>query len=859
MDWQHTSWRIAVFGILGVVVLGFVTGSGHTMPFHPDVAEQLRAEGKLEEMVSRMEQARQAGFDEPAPSIHGWLRHPGERGRIPDRNAIVLLVDFSDNQADWHVYPTSHYDSLLFSVGIYPTGSMRDWYLENSYGTFSVTGGVSDWLRMPETYAYYVNGQAGMGGYPNNCQKMTEDAVLAADAFIDFSQYDNDGPDGIPNSGDDDGMVDALFVVHAGPGREETGSDDDVHSHASSTSYPVPVDGVTAGRYSTEPDNGKCGVFGHEFGHVLGLPDLYDTDYSSSGIGSWGMMSHGSWGNGGKTPVHFLAWSKARLGFLDPVTPLVNIDGVEIPQVETSPTAYRMWTGGYPDQQYFLVENRQRTGFDTYLPGDGLIISHVDESVSGNTNEAHPLVAVEQADGLEDLFAGRGSDDGDPWPGSTDNRNFTEESNPNSHDYADNPTQVTVCNISDSQASMTADLCIETEPILVFEDYSIEEVSGDHDGNLDPGEQWDLPVWVYNCGTEASQVSGTLTSAEPDVIIDADASDYGTIGAETSVVGTPYFRATLDVGSTCDGLAFTVQVQDQSRATFEVPLVVGINDSLNVFRWQHEVVTPGYGDQWHLSTYRNHTPGGSYAWKCGGAGGTDYDDNVDASLVTIDLPLATVEQLRFWHWMDAEEDTPRDAWDGGIIEASVDGGPWELITPMGGYSHTIIANSASPFPAGMPCFSGTTDWIQKRVPLTGLTGETARLRFRFGSDGYVTGEGWYLDDISIVGTLLSAVEDLQRDETSLFLAQPQPNPAAGMVVIRFVRPADQEASLKLLDVNGRCLKSWRAPAMSATGMMDHQVRWDGRLPDGRRADSGIYYLSLRSGVDTRCRQLLRVR
>ncbi len=112
-------------------------------------------------------------------------------------------------------------------------------------------------------YAYYVDAQAGFGTYPRNAQKPAEDAVAAADPLVDFSQFDNDGPDGIPDSGDDDGVVDALFVVHAEPGRETTGSDNDIHSQAWSMANPLTVDGVTAGGYSMEPEDGQRGVFGH--------------------------------------------------------------------------------------------------------------------------------------------------------------------------------------------------------------------------------------------------------------------------------------------------------------------------------------------------------------------------------------------------------------------------------------------------------------------------------------------------------------------------------------------------------------------------------------------------------------------
>jgi immune inhibitor A len=841
--------------VLALALMGSSMQAG-AVPFRPDVLSNLRASGALPGIVASTEAARARGLDAPPATARGWTRAAQEGRAIPDRSAIVILVDFSDKPANEGTYPPAHYDEMLFSVGTYPTGSMRDWYIENSYGAFQVTGVTTIWLRMPQTYAFYVDGQAGFGTYPHNAQKLAEDAVIAADPYVDFSQYDNDGPDGLPHSGDDDGIVDALFVVHAGLGREETGSNNDIHSHAWGMVSPPAVDGVTADSYSMEPENGKRGVFGHEFGHVLGLPDLYDTDYSSSGVGDWCMMSFGSWGGGGITPVHFMAWCKARLGFIDPTIPLTNAPGASLPKVETSPTAYFLWTGGYPASQYFVVENRQRVASDTYLPGDGLLICHIDESAGGNENESHPLVAVEQADGLNELAQGGASDSGDPWPGSTNNRNFNGSSNPNSRDYAGVSTQVAVRNISNSADTMTADLDVESSPILVFQGYFPSQVSGNFDGDIDPGEDWNMAVVVRNLGAPSSPVNGTLTCPDTDVTITNAATSFGAIGAEQSATGTPPFRFTLSPASTDDGLPFTVRIRDLLGNSTDVSFVVGVNDPLDTYRWGHDNVTSGYLDQWHVSTQRNHTPGGSYAWKCGATGTGSYADRDDAALYSVDLPLSTVDAISFWHWIDAEDDVDNTAWDGGIIEASIDGGAWIQLTPDGGYPYTIIANPDSPFLPDTPCFSGTFDWSPVRIDLTGLSGEQVQLRLRFGSDGYVTQEGWYVDDFTIEGTLTS---DANEPDAlgSIFLAPPRPNPAPGAATLRFVQPAGSGAAVSVIDPAGRRIAGWTFPA--ATGAVTREVRWDGRTGDGRAAASGVYFIRLQTSGEERTQRLLLLR
>lgn len=426
----------------------------------PEVVQRLHAEGRLDQAVRMEARAHTLGINQPTPSASYRVRPDGSR-IVADRQVVVILVDFSDNQADQGTYPQAHFESMLFSVNQYPTGSMRDYYLENSYGQFDVTGVVTVWLRLPQTYAYYVDGQYGEGDYPHNSQKMVEDALVLADPLVDFSQFDNDGPDGVPDSGDDDGFVDALTIIHAGPGAEETGDPNDLWSFAWGMHQPQYLDGVYAYLFNQDPENGRIGVFSHEFGHILGLPDLYDTDYSSSGVGDWCLMAGGSWGGDGETPAHLSAWCKQFLGFVTPQVVSVNTHGATIPEVEISPSIFRLWTNGQQGQQYFLVENRQQTMFDSSLPGSGLLIFHVDDSIASNDDENHPHVWVEQADGWDDLYYGYPGDDGDPWPGSYVARDFNDASYPNSRDYAGNPTNVYVQNISNPGPVMTADFGVQ--------------------------------------------------------------------------------------------------------------------------------------------------------------------------------------------------------------------------------------------------------------------------------------------------------------------------------------------------------------------------------------------------------------
>jgi immune inhibitor A len=487
------------------------------MPPHPDLLDRARkGEVTLPDLITNPTLRHDRGIDQPAdlpvPPQGLW-------------NALAILVEFTDNPSQ---VGATDFDSLLFGSGF---STLPDYFNEVSYGildivTVNLPSSIG-WCTMPETYAYYVAGNNGFGIYPQNAQRMAEDAVWIADPYIDFSNYDNDG----------DGWVDTVFIVHAGPGAEATGDPNDIWSHSWETFNDPFVDGVTVNGYTTEPEfwyspgDMTIGVYAHELGHAFGLPDLYDTDDSSEGVGNWSLMGGGSWnGTNGDSPAFMDAWSRAELEFLTPVNVTSNMTGASIPQAETSQTVYRMWTDGVVGSEYFLIENRQQTGYDAALPSEGLLIWHIDENKLGNNLECdqlnnwlcgdnHFLVALEQADGLWDLehFSNRG-DAGDPYPGNSNNRAFTFATVPNSSSYYSSAdTEIGVTNISNSSSTMTADLAVST-----VNSFSLT-VSKDGTG------------------------SGTVTSSPPGIDCDTDCDESYLEGTTVTLT------ALADPGSTFTG------------------------------------------------------------------------------------------------------------------------------------------------------------------------------------------------------------------------------------------------------------------------------------------------------------------
>jgi immune inhibitor A len=370
---------------------------------------------------------------------------PAERAPvIGTRKALVLLVDFSDKPAS---ETQAHYNDMLFSLGTHSTGSMRDFYREASYGKLDVVGVVSGvggptagWYRAPQPKSYYTDGNFGFNPYPKNAQKLVEDVVDLADPHVNFADYDNDG----------DGVVDALVIVAAGTGAEGTGNVNDIWSHKWSIA-PRTRDGVQIKGYFMAPEDGRVGVFSHELGHLLmAWPDLYDIDYSSAGTGRWDLMAGGSWNNGGDTPAHPTCWCKYRVGWVTPTVIFNAEQSVTIKPYATDPQVYKLPIGSTSSAEYFLVSNRKKTRFDSHLPGEGLIIEHVDEGQSNNTNENHYMVDIEQCDGQFHLNknANRG-DTADPFPCSA-NAEFTKDTTPSSEAYGGSDSGVLIKQIQRS-------------------------------------------------------------------------------------------------------------------------------------------------------------------------------------------------------------------------------------------------------------------------------------------------------------------------------------------------------------------------------------------------------------------------
>jgi M6 family metalloprotease-like protein len=363
----------------------------------------------------------------------------------------VVLALFADSPLP-HVSRDA-VDASLF-VGPAERGTVTDAYLEMSRGVLEVRGDVFEWVRTGFTLAQVVGDGDGLGT-DNMAGEYFEDAVALLDPSVDFSQYDNDGPDGLPNSGDDDGYVDVVTIEYlevaascGGPAiwphrwtlTAQNGAPFVTDDPSAQDSVPT----VRVSDYITQSVTDCSGetvqdasTIAHEFGHALGLPDYYHPTVSGVGaqgrrwvMGCWALMAGGAWGcgpigddRGTFGPTHMMAHSKGVLGWIDYVDPgEVWNEEIFLDPIQSSGLALRIPMGD-AGTEFLIAEYRTRTGFDAELPADGLVMYKLDETAQRRPDPAsgdpYFLTLLEQ-DGDEALLRNHfeGGDrgvSGDAW------------------------------------------------------------------------------------------------------------------------------------------------------------------------------------------------------------------------------------------------------------------------------------------------------------------------------------------------------------------------------------------------------------------------------------------------------------
>ncbi len=913
--------------------------------------------------------------------------------------------------------------------GPWTTGTMGEYFQEVSRGLFNVTGDVYGWVELANNEDYYVvYPSAGTKVGTSRTDEFIEEAVAGVDGEVDFGQYDNDGPDGIPNSGDDDGYVDVLVLVHPTFGAECSSNPFHMWSH----SYLFSLwDGIAGGPLETDDpsanggviliddyimaptvscDTGliEIGVFCHELGHTLGLPDLYDPS-GSFGIGYWGLMGSGNW-NTPETPAHPCGWTKEQLGWVDvidvgwipaqyqlpPVIQSGEVIRLNTPArrfrravppssgsgrglvcgYSTDDADYRKWPGGsgygnwwdesmsrnfaydgngpvtlqyyietdleddydfaytllqlctcteietlgvytgqnafsletidlspylqdlgfeyeytisfafvsdlnYSDEdgwyvsspskallidnihidgggedyftdfeldwggwrdtsppaEYFIVENRTRTGFDANLRGEGLLIWHAENSIAysylgnsgGPSNSQTRGLVLEEADGNYDLLAGNNAGDpGDPWQGSSENRNFATMTWPSSKDNNGTSTPVSITGIDNGsglfKAGMPAPLVTSVAP-SVIDKTAADTVYFDIGGT----------GILYGAGCSISRQEHTLKAdsvmwlGENRIIAGFDVTGLFSGAWDVTVTSGDGQQGTLVSGVTVNSSIVFADVEsglEYIRPFWFVSPVDGLVGSL-IFRSDAGGSFVQQGD-----TLRSATGGFEY-----------LDENVTPG-TAYRYSIRVIYDLGFEDFTFSGEYTTIDH-DFEVIASDVEEGiyflkPVWLISPVDGLIGSLIyrsddGGSFTQLGDTLKSAAGSFEYLDESV-VPGVA-----YRYNAKVIYYYTEEEFTFSGVYSI------------DDYDFHIISQNPNPFSASTKISFFTPDRKTVTIRFYDVSGKLVDN---PGSVSYGRGTHEVTWK---PDPGKIASGVYFCVIAAGQVTSTLKIVLIR
>lgn len=354
-------------------------------------------------------------------------KHRAPASHLGQKKGLILLVDFQDVK-----FQTKNDPALYNNVANTPgytddngfRGSVADFFRDQSRGQFELTFDVVGPVTVSKNASYY--GENDDDGYDKHPEEMVVEAVkLAKELVTDWKQYDWDG----------NGEVDQVMIVYAGEGEADGGADDTIWPHEwvleeVDKDFEI-VDGLRVNTYAVANEgslrhnsrtdkeyfviNG-IGTICHEFSHCLGLPDMYDTAYGGCyGMGDWSLMDSGCYGGDGFVPSAYTSYDRYSIGWLEPIELTTSQEVKNMRSLTDADDVYIIKNASHPSE-YYLLENRQQTGWDEYTPAKGMLVLHVDyddniwaynlvntlnDGSDGNPVNDHQRCTIFHADGTD--------------------------------------------------------------------------------------------------------------------------------------------------------------------------------------------------------------------------------------------------------------------------------------------------------------------------------------------------------------------------------------------------------------------------------------------------------------------------
>lgn len=408
--------------------------------------------------------------------------------------SVVILVNFSNlsfKTENAGSFFTDMFNKKGFDYGNH-IGSLKDYFNFNSSGKFNPEFAVVGPVTLDSTYSYY--GQNDANNDDLHAAQMAYEACIKASGLVDFSLFD----------ADQNGSVDNIYIYYAGKSEADGGSADMIWPHAwalSGENYVLNLNGKDIENYACSSElqgNGSItgiGTFAHEYSHILGLADSYDTDYITNGqsfdIGEWSLMSYGGYNADGEVPPSLTLIERQMLGWVTPIELNDVTSGVKLPPLDSSNIGYKINTSN-PGEFYLLENRQQRKGsWDEYLYHHGMLVFHIDMRNNTTTKisydnqdydwtfkrlwdlnlinaiSSHQCMDIVEADNTYVIYNGANktsyinSVKGDPFPGTRNLKSFTDETVPSMKTWSGSYLNSPITNISEQNGIISFDFKVE--------------------------------------------------------------------------------------------------------------------------------------------------------------------------------------------------------------------------------------------------------------------------------------------------------------------------------------------------------------------------------------------------------------
>ena len=820
-------------------------------------------------------------FEERA--LEGLIDEPEGRSRgtsIGEVVGITLIVDFSDDVGTIPPSDIEQFCNLEGYTGYNNNGSVRDYFDDVSGGLLDYTNYVPTfYYRASNTKSYYTNASISYG---TRAQQLIAEALNALEASgFDFSQYDSDA----------NGKIDALNCFYAGDTWNNWA--EGLWPHCGWMQWCA--DGVCTQRYQISNLGSalRLGTFCHENGHMLmGWPDLYDYDGDSSGVGQFCVMcSVGP----GTNPIEPCAYMKYTAGWADVSYPAGYENSLSVPS--TGNVVYKFDHPTAPNE-YYLIENRQRSGRDAAIPDHGLAIWHVDENGNNNNQQQTPALHYEvtlvQADGDWDLENHRNyGDGGDLYAASL----YTECSPltyPDTGWWDGSESDYYFMNISSSGATMTFDFADGppfnpdfSAPVYACETecsstvtYGVTLVNcGSQMGTAEVDIAHEcLPDGVDPSEWVASyrQVGGVWLTAPSEFVLGPGEEVQLEVRVEDTIGTVPGMDVSC-LTATC--MSDPDVTNSVSLATFfDTPSILIVDDD------------NGSDNQVYLETALSDTGYPGHVWDADGRGRPTLEQ-----LSSYWAVFWTTAQGTASYVTGVDEQAMMDYLDGGgnLFFASCDYltsrvetnafitdylriDSWtedEVAFSVSGFAGDEVSDGMSLMLLGGPVPTGWSDTVVPSGPAEAIFNDSGRVKgIKVDGDGYkAVFLGFTFENVKTANpvpnnqkTLVARVVEWFQNSTGideadgpisvrLAIAQNHPNPFNPSTRIAFSVPQSAErATLKIYNVKGQVVRTLIDGPVAAG---QHSVDWNGRGDSGKNMSSGVYFARLATGDEVAQRKM----